>query len=435
MKLTMSTLQRRISVALTAVVLLFVSVQGYLAFSSLERQEDDLVDEIVLSETHRLVERLATGLEPGLRGGVPLRLGPNMRAWLLAPGASHEVLPPYLRDLGPGPHMEHLGSLIIHVVIEELPSGRLVVEYDATANEAFVYRFGIFLVLTGIAFVALGWLLSVWVAGIVVAPIRRLANQLADWSPSSTAPTVGTSDEETLLLQAFDQAQRRMDEALANEREFAANVRHEVRTPLAALRTDAELLLLTERIGDAGRARLQRMINAVDAVSDAVEAAHALASSAPARPEAVDLSACVDSAWASLQHLNSDATMALRNLVGPNGDHPVLDRQALMTVLRNLLRNAIQHAGPGTCEVRRTDQGLSIADDGRGMAPDILPRIFDRYFSGRRSDSPLTPGGGSGLGLAIAEQTALRQGWTLAVRSSAGKGTVFTLDFAPQAEA
>ena len=53
----MSTLQRRISIALTAVVVLFVAVQGYLVFLSLERQEDDLVDDIVMSETRRLIGR------------------------------------------------------------------------------------------------------------------------------------------------------------------------------------------------------------------------------------------------------------------------------------------------------------------------------------------------------------------------------------------
>lgn len=471
MKFRMSTLQRRISIALTAVVVLFVAVQGYLVYLSLEHQEDDLVDDIVMSETHRLIGRLADGEEAALIEHGMSRLGPNMRAWLIRPGAATTGLPAWLQPLDQGLHMQYVDSRVYHSVIRDTPSGRLYVDYDATENEAFVYEFGGFLLLTGICFVVLGWLLSVWVARIVVAPIGRLAKQLADWSPSSTTPTVGTSDEETLLLQAFDQAQRRMDQAFAHEREFAANIRHEVRTPLTTLRTDAELILLTEgRLSDGTRHRLNRIIASADSVADAVEAAHALASYAPARPEPLDLAVCVDTAWASLQHLNEGGRMQLRNQAGRGGERPVLDRQALMIILRNLLRNAIQHASPGPCEVRRTDTGLEVSDSGPGIAPEILPRIFDRYFSGRFVDldpgedqdagQDPAPGGrleeggnktrageadgppwseddarsrarraGRGLGLAIASQTASQQRWRLQVRSTVGKGTTFSLDF------
>ncbi len=480
MKFRMSTLQRRISIALTGVVILFVAVQGYLVYLSLERQEDDLVDDIVMSETHRLIGRLADGEEAALVEQGMSRLGPNMQAWLVRPGQAPTGLPAWLQPLEPGLHMQYLDDRVYHSVIRDTPTGRLYVDYDATGNEAFVYEFGGFLLLTGICFVVLGWLLSVWVAHIVVAPIGRLAKRLAEWSPSSTAPTVGTSDEETLLLQAFDQAQRRMDQALAHEREFAANIRHEVRTPLATLRTDAELILLTEaRLGDGTRQRLNRIIASADSVVDAVEAAHALASYAPARPEPLDLAACVDTAWASLQHLNEGGRMQLRNLAGRGSERPILDRQALMIILRNLLRNGIQHASPGICEVRRSDTGLEVSDNGPGIPPANLSRIFDRYFSGRLVDTeadaqaepgaqagpgaPTGPGAqtrpgasresgaptdsdqdhefadeggqsrarraGRGLGLAIAGQTASQQRWRLDVRSTPGQGTTFLLDF------
>ena len=464
MKLRMSTLQRRISVALTAVVLLFIGVQGYLVYLSLERQEDELVDEVVMSEARRLIDRIAEGKEPTLIQQGVQRLGPNMTAWLVTPGHSTKPLPAWLRPLAPGPHMRHLDERVLHSVIQDTAAGRLYVEYDATENEAFVYEFGGFLLVTGVAFVILGWLLSVWLARIVVAPIGRLAQHLSNWSPSRTTPKVGTSDEETLLLQAFDRVQRRMDQAVAHEREFAANVRHEVRTPLAALRTDAELVLLTERaLSTDSRQRLNRIISSADAVAEAVEAAHALASAAPTRREPVDLASCVDSAWASLQHLRGATQMQLRlDIDRGSQDGPVLDRQALMTVLRNLLRNAIVHAAPGICEVSRTAHGLTVSDNGPGIAPEILPRIFDRYFSGRLRDtgrahdrnhhrspdssddsgdgSNGSPGDDSagddddavdsqGLGLAIAEQIARQQQWQLSVRSTLGKGTTFVLDF------
>lgn len=437
MMLRMSTLQRRISIALTAVVVLFIAVQGSLAYLSLERQEDDLVDDVVMSEAHRLIDRLAEGGERDLVESGLRRLGPDMQAWLVRAGDDRSRLPSWLQSLGPGQHMQYIGSKVYHTVIQDTPSGRLIVDFDATENEAFVYEFGGFLLLTGIFFGVLAWLLSVWVARIVVAPIGRLAKRLADWSPNSATPTIGSSDEETLLLQAFDQVQRRMDQAMAHEREFAANVRHEVRTPLATLRTDAELILLTQpALGDSARHRLNRIIASADAVVEAVEAAHALASYAPARPEPLDLAACVVTAWASLQHLNEGGRIQLRNLAGGDGKRPTLDRHALMIILRNLLRNVIQHASPGLCVVRRTATGLEVSDEGPGIAADLLPQIFDRHVSGRRADSA-GPGGvefttrlaDHGLGLAIADQTATQQHWRLAVRSTPGKGTTFSIDF------
>lgn len=460
----MSTLQRRISTALTSVIVLFVAAHGFLAYSSLEDQEDDLVDDIVLAETRRLVARMADGDRVLQDAEPPVRLAPDMVAWLLAPGRHEETLalPPYLRGLADGPHRIHSDVLVVHSVIQTTDAGRLYVSLDATRNEEFVYRFGRYLTATGLLIIAIGWLLSVWLARIVVSPIRRLAERLAQWSPGSTTRSVSESDEEALLLQAFDQAQRKLDEAIAHEREFAANVRHEVRTPLSALRTDAEMLLLTATLEPPARDRLHRMIETVDAVADSVESTWSLSTAEPARPEALDLAACVDSAWASLQHLNADDRMRLHNLLADSDDRPELDRQALMTILRNLLRNAIEHAAPGTCEVRRTPSGIEIADDGLGIGADDLPHVFDRYFRGRLADSatvagpaevapaetappaatvaagrapsktpsrPPDPHNGRGLGLAMARQAALRQGWQLTARSSAGTGTVFRLDF------
>ncbi|MGE0798105.1 MAG: ATP-binding protein [Lautropia sp.] len=439
MRSPMSTLQRRISVALTAVVLLFITVQGLLAYQSLAQQEDELVDEVIGSEARRLVDRLAAGDTTLLTRDQPIRLAPNLTAWLVPPGddATRRGVPAELQALPDGAHEDHRRDRPVHSVLTTTPAGRLYLQYDASANEAFVYRFGGDLILTGLVAAALGWLVSVWVAGIVVAPIRRLAEQLAQWSPGSASSGVGRSDEEALLLQAFDQAQHRLEQALAHEREFAANVRHEIRTPLAALRTDAEMLLLTTSLDTGAQLRLQRIIGAVDTVADGVEAAHALSVATPAQPEPLDLADCVERVWASLQHLNAGGRLELRNYLAASEDRPVLDRQALMTIVRNLLRNAIEHAAPGRCEVSRSASGLIFTDSGPGIGPDALPQIFDRYFVGRPDDSPgpaasaetAAQRSGKGLGLAIARQTALQHGWTLRAASTPGAGTIFTLDF------
>jgi signal transduction histidine kinase len=427
-------LQKRISLALTAVIVLFVAVQGYLAYSSLEQQEDELVDEIVMSETRRLIERIESGDSPLRPDDQPYRLGPNLVAWLLpsestgAAPSSPAQLPAHLAGLADGAHMLHSAAHVYHAVIEQIAAGRLVVQFDATQNEEFVYRFGRYLIATATLCIALGWAISSVLARIVVAPFRRLSGLLTNWSPGSAHRPVAVSDEETMLLQAFDQAQRRLEESLAREREFAANVRHEVRTPLSALRTDAEMMLLTESLTESGQQRLRRMIAAVDGISSGVDALHALSSAMPGKTETVRLAQCVDDAWESLGHVAADSGTILLNEV-LRTDTAEIDRLALMTILRNLLRNAIEHASPGACKVSRTARGLRVADEGPGIAAGHRAFVFTRYFQGRFADSPGLELSDKGLGLAIARQTADLRGWTLEIETTTDRGTAFNLMF------
>ncbi|MBE0595314.1 MAG: HAMP domain-containing histidine kinase [Gemmatimonadales bacterium] len=447
MKRRNTRLQRRIAVALTLIVLLMVVVQGYLAYATLTQQEDDLVDQIVESEARRLLERLAQGDAPLATDGTPTDLSSRFRAWLLPASATGETPPaaglsPQARELRSGTLILHEGPVVRHYLATPTQAGLLILEYDASEDEAFVYRFGAYLVVTGLVIVVLAGIVSLTIARIVVAPFRRLALQLSHWSPGGRPLPAGRSDEETLLLEAFDAAQRRLDDSHARAREFAANVRHEIRTPLTALRTDAEMLLMTQPLDEAGRMRLMRMQATVDSVSADIESMHNLSLALPAQAERVDLSVCLNNVWAGLQHHNLDGRLELVDELA-RGDVVDIDRLALMTVLRNLLRNAIEHAAPGRCTVRRIPDGLEVVDEGPGIDPEVLPQIFERHFSRHRADlrpgpqtatgastlDDRTPHEGRGLGLAIAQHTARSRGWTLDVESGPGHGTVFTLRF------
>src|SRR5690606_21192068 len=184
-------LQKRISLALTAVITLFVTVQGYLAYSSLEEQEDRLVDDIVLAETERLVERIEADEVRFDRSGRHLRLGTNLEAWLddQDGSAGQSPLPKDLVALADGVHHWHGGDRIYHAMIRTIPEGRLYLRFDATRNEQFVYDFGRTLLVTGLICILLGWLMSSLLARIVVAPFRRLSERLSNWSPGERSST------------------------------------------------------------------------------------------------------------------------------------------------------------------------------------------------------------------------------------------------------
>ena len=170
-----------------------------------------------------------------------------------------------------------------HTWVEPLPQGRLYVRYDATSHEDRVRSFG--WILAGGAVLALicAWLLARRLARRVVAPIRAVSDRLAAWGGVNLADEAPLGDEALQLIGAFNRIQDRVDRAVAFERQFAANLGHELRTPLAALRSDCEMALLDAVPGTPLAARLTRMLVQVDATASSLAGAAALNSADPAR--------------------------------------------------------------------------------------------------------------------------------------------------------
>src|SRR5690606_15202448 len=114
-----------------------------------------------------------------------------------------------------------------------------------------------------------------------------------------------------------------------------------------------------------------------------------------------------------------------------------LNRHMLLTVIRNIVRNAIAHAAPGNLEISSLEHGLLFRDDGPGVGPSDAPYLFDRYYSGRRLD--VMAGGKpaastqmeTGLGLAIAKRACAIQGWSLELVDQPDRpdGATFMLRF------
>lgn len=114
----------------------------------------------------------------------------------------------------------------------------------------------------------------------------------------------------------------------------------------------------------------------------------------------------------------------------------VVDRQALLTVCRNIVRNAIDHAAPALLTIEGDRRALTFRDDGPGIAAVALPHAFEHYHQGHRADDGAASDATRrrGLGLAIARRMCDLQGWKLAVRSppeGKANGTAFTLELAP----
>ena len=432
------TLRRRVLAALVCLVALFTLIQGVIAVVSLHEQEDDLVDELVLAETRRLAGRIEHSGPTILGGDGRILLPEGYEAWWTGAGRALPQPPPAaLGALAAGAHRFSSAGGEHHVMVTPVADGRLVVRYDASRNEERVRQFTTQVLVLGLFFVALAALIARHVARLLVAPLEKVARLLDHWAPASDPGTVAAVDEEKRVFDAFQRVQLRWERGLARESERLADLHHELRTPLAALRTDLEMLELGAAApgarADAGRAqRLQRCLAAVDTLAGALESMRALSAGRAGRAERLRLADCVADAWTSLGDLPAQRSLGFVNAVDAQAE-ATLDRQALMAILRNLFRNAAEHAAPATLRVSLDGATLVVADDGPGIAAEDRAFVFERYYRGRLADAPGAPAdpGGDyrrGLGLAIARELAVANGWQLDVAPSVPRGTQFRLD-------
>ncbi|GAA0528089.1 HAMP domain-containing histidine kinase [Pigmentiphaga sp. GD03639] len=424
-----ATLKQRVIWALTLAIALFVGVQAVVAYLVLDQQEDRIVDQIVMTEAERLVHRLEAG--EMVWTGSDILLGPSLHAWV---GTNGDV-PRVLARLGPGQYQLNTEGQVWHVAVADSTKGRVYLRYDATDNEHRVYEFGAILLGLWLACTLLGYWTARALAGRVVGSMVEVTDRIESWAPGSPGMKVVRSDEAGRLIEAFNRMQDKVDQSIAQEREFSANLSHEIRTPLTSIRTDAELIALEAEPSAQAGLRLTRIVNAVDEIASTLETARAISSAQAGPRTEVSLRACLDDAWSGLAERAHRAGLVLANDV-PETAVPRLDRYGLLIVLRNLVRNAIDHAAPATLTASWTGECLALADNGPGIPASDLPFVFERYYSGRLRDSqmPVADAAGvqRGLGLAIAKRVCDIQGWRLTVTSSTDelhRGTRFLLCF------
>ena len=262
-----------------------------------------------------------------------------------------------------------------------------------------------------------------WVVGRAIGPIERVRRQVAARRPDDLAPlpTAGLPAEVRPLVGAMNGLLTRLSAAWDALTHFTADAAHELRSPLAALRLQAQSLQRAP--DDATRAiATERLLAGIDRATRLVEQLLALARQEGAGEGAelvsLDLTALARNALADAEPEAARHAIAL-TLDAPTA-HVVLraDEAALAVLLRNLLGNALRHTPPGG-QVRvgvREEASvidLTVEDSGPGIAPDERARVLDRFYR-----VPGTPGHGSGLGLAIVRAIAERHGAALTLDAS-----------------
>jgi signal transduction histidine kinase len=300
---------------------------------------------------------------------------------------------------------------------------------------------GIFIALASLLLLgATTWLAS-WRIRQGLSPLQSLARQAAlvstqRWKlqPPQEAENL---DELRPLTESMTQMLARLEHSFKQQREFVGNAAHELKTPVAVLKSTLQSLLQRPRNPDEYRAGVRDSLQDLDRLEDLLlrmlrlARAEQWAQSAQAREfDVIDINSTCEEAVERIRPLAQSRNTSIQ--LTTNGPVPLrADPEDLQLVWTNLLENAVRYSPEGSSvdvSVARVAGHARIifADQGIGISQSDLPRVFDRFYRGDRSRTRAT--GGFGLGLAIVKALVEAYGGTIAAESIPGSGTRMTVN-------
>lgn len=280
----------------------------------------------------------------------------------------------------------------------------------------------------------LAFVLSRWVAD----PLQKVVLAARNYPSEDSRPVSPRGPREVQdLTKAFNSMIERVDNSQRSQRNFVADVSHELKTPLTSIQGFAQAILDDTADTPETRRRAAKVIYEESGrmhrmALDLLDLARLEGGIADLKMSQVDVSALLQSI---LEKFNPQAQRENVNLqLDVPSDLPILvgDGDRLAQVFTNLVDNALKFTpqnGDVIISAKQTMAGLelSIADSGSGVPQDSLPHLFDRFYQVDESRAG-GAGHGTGLGLAIVKEIIQAHGGRIGVRSEAGQGTTFTIN-------
>lgn len=282
---------------------------------------------------------------------------------------------------------------------------------------------------------AMGWVF----AGRALTPvleIARTAQRISGSNLSLRIPSRKAGDELDYLIETFNQMIERIEINFNQVRQFSTDVSHELRTPITVVRGQLEVALFTAQTAEQYRDAIISSLADIERLSAIVRALLLLSQAETGQvvlqKQPLDL---VELAEATTDQFQIPAEGAEVKLAfHSNCDRCVgdFDRVQIERMLSNLLSNAIKFTpAGGRIDVNLDRDGdeaeIRVADTGRGIPPEHLPHIFDRFYRVRGPNEQASPEQGLGLGLSFVAWIVRAHNGTVDVRSQPGEGTTFRI--------
>jgi signal transduction histidine kinase len=419
-------LQTRIAASAAAAVLAAVTLFAVGAYVLISERAHDRLDQSLNDTADRVAQELSGPDLGGRDFQEPPTPGAQARPRASAtpgPAGTRVELDPLGRDRPSGPRTVVLEGERYRLLVRALAAGSdggrrtVAVARPLTDVERTLDEVALALAIAAVLAALLATGLALVIVRRALRPLtdaHRAADSVARSQDPSLRVPEGRADEVGGLARAMNRMLGRLEDAhgrlrttLDEQRRFAADASHEMRTPLTALRGEIETLRAHELPAAERQETLAGMAEAVDRMDRLVAGLLGLTrvDGDDGRIEPVDLGELIG----ELTDLDEcpDA---------PAGVVVSGDRSAIRGMLVNLLENGRRHGGRVSVGLRAegAEAVIRVSDDGPGIAEADRERVFDRFY--RAADRRATPG--AGLGLPIARATAERWGGSLTLRPS-----------------
>lgn len=309
------------------------------------------------------------------------------------------------------------------------------------ASTRFLFRFWRQLLAAGFVAAGIALVVARWLARGMTQPLRDMATAAHRMERGDYTQRVETRsrDEVGQLAVAFNRMSGELESLEQLRRDLVANVSHELKTPISALRAHLENLLdgverpepRTLQIMLAQSDRLGRLVDQL------LELSRLESGDVPMHRETVPLRPLVTRVLSEIEVTRAGRDVDLAEQVPEDLPAVFADPERVHQVLFNLLDNAVRFTPAGgritvTASRRNGAIDVAVADTGPGIEAEHLPRLFDRFY--RVDEARSRDDGGTGIGLAIARSVVEAHGGRIWAESEPGGGSTFTFEL-PVADA
>ncbi len=327
------------------------------------------------------------------------------------------------------------------VAVNEKTGGQtytIQVAQDRSSDEQLERRFGVLLIVMLAGSILASAIIAIAVTKHGLRPLAEMTRSLERIGPAHLNERValaGWPRELQPLATTFDAMLARLEDSFKRLSQFSADLAHELRTPVANIMGEAQVALTRERTPSEYREVIESTIAECERLSGIVDNLLFVARVDAAREsierKLIDARAAVEKIATFYQTLAEDRNVAIHC----SGEGEIYVDPALFErALGNLMDNALRFTPEGgtiqiSITVKAAHSEVTVSDNGYGITPEHLPRVFDRFYrvdSSRSSD-------GAGLGLALVKSIVDLHGGSAKIESEVNRGTTVTLTFPKQA--
>ncbi len=329
------------------------------------------------------------------------------------------------------------GKLFSLVATNETSGGKtyaIQVAQDRSSDEQVEREFGVLLIVVLSGSILASALIAITVTRHGLRPLGEMTRSLERTGPTHLNERVaqtGWPRELQPLAVAFDDMLARLEDSFTRLSQFSADLAHELRTPIANILGEAQVALTRDRTSDEYREVIESTVAECERLSGIVDnllfVARVDAAREPIARKQFDARAAVAKIATFYQTIAEDHHVAIScSGEGQTYADPALFERAVGNLVDNALRFT---RGNGSIQIvlaqHAADFEVAVSDNGCGIAPEHLPRVFDRFYRAESSRSA----DGAGLGLALVKSIVDLHGGSARIQSEVGRGTTVTLIF------